>query len=432
MRPMRHDRGHARPVQCRPVSGALHCRWPRRTSRRTRPALPKKGTPSSLKGCLRGAALEATDVGDGGFLDAAVERPDLPPDRQEGSAERDEAEARRPARRGARHVEVGPPAAGRIRSERRRDAHHHRRAHRGTCRRGARPRPANRCRSWRSRASKAPGPAAAAECRRLASLRLLRSAQPRLPSSPCCCSRRSRIPSGARSRRAARGRARRHALPPRRSVAARSPGAGVDLAAAGRSGARRISAPCSSNDEIVDTEIVPDIAAAMAPSPRSTPASSCFRRAIPRGSTSSGSARQRHQASARRARHLSATARGAAPALRPRGGDDAAAGAAARPARRRRGDRRRRHDAAARQADAVHARLSRSTPTRRATGLEWVVQGKPLRVTSGPLSAGKTPIPRDGYVLSFGGPRPPPPLQSLRTGTRVELDTRLHGGRRRR
>ena len=59
-----------------------------------------------------------------------------------------------------------------------------------------------------------------------------------------------------------------------------------------------------------------------------------------------------------------------------------------------------------------------------ATGLEWVVQGKPLRVTSGPLATGKTPIPRDGYVLSFGGTRPPPPLQSLRIGSRVELDTK--------
>ena len=58
-----------------------------------------------------------------------------------------------------------------------------------------------------------------------------------------------------------------------------------------------------------------------------------------------------------------------------------------------------------------------------ATGLEWVLQGKPLSVTSGPLSTGKTPIPRDGYVLSFGGTRPPPALQSLRIGTRVELDT---------
>ena len=59
-----------------------------------------------------------------------------------------------------------------------------------------------------------------------------------------------------------------------------------------------------------------------------------------------------------------------------------------------------------------------------ATGLEWVLQGKPLRVTSGPLATGKTPIPRDGYVLSFGGTRPPPPLQALRIGSRVELDTK--------
>ncbi len=58
-----------------------------------------------------------------------------------------------------------------------------------------------------------------------------------------------------------------------------------------------------------------------------------------------------------------------------------------------------------------------------ATGLEWVLQGKPLRVISGPLSTGKTPIPRDGYVLSFGGTRPPPTLQLLHIGTRVELDT---------
>lgn len=58
-----------------------------------------------------------------------------------------------------------------------------------------------------------------------------------------------------------------------------------------------------------------------------------------------------------------------------------------------------------------------------ATGLEWVVQGQPLRVTSGPLAAGKTPIPRDGYVLSFGGTRPPPALQSLRIGSRADLDT---------
>jgi hypothetical protein len=58
-----------------------------------------------------------------------------------------------------------------------------------------------------------------------------------------------------------------------------------------------------------------------------------------------------------------------------------------------------------------------------ATGLEWVLQGKPLRVSSGPLAAGKTAIPRDGYVLSFGGTQPPPVLQSLRVGSAVELET---------
>ena len=67
-----------------------------------------------------------------------------------------------------------------------------------------------------------------------------------------------------------------------------------------------------------------------------------------------------------------------------------------------------------------------------ATGLEWVVQGKPLRVISGPLSTGKTPIPRDGYVLSFGGTRPPPPLQSLRIGTPGRAGHELHGRRRQR
>lgn len=56
-------------------------------------------------------------------------------------------------------------------------------------------------------------------------------------------------------------------------------------------------------------------------------------------------------------------------------------------------------------------------------GLEWVVSGKPLRVTSAPQTAGKTPIPRDGFVLSYGGTAAPPPLSALTRGTRVELDT---------
>jgi Phosphodiester glycosidase len=56
-------------------------------------------------------------------------------------------------------------------------------------------------------------------------------------------------------------------------------------------------------------------------------------------------------------------------------------------------------------------------------GLEWVVRGKPLRVTGAPQTAGKTPIPRDGFVLSYGGTDAPPPLSALTRGTRVELET---------
>jgi hypothetical protein len=59
-----------------------------------------------------------------------------------------------------------------------------------------------------------------------------------------------------------------------------------------------------------------------------------------------------------------------------------------------------------------------------AGGLEWILEGTPLRVAGTPLSTGKTPIPKGGFVLSFGGSRAPAPLTSLRQGTRVELETR--------
>ena len=59
-----------------------------------------------------------------------------------------------------------------------------------------------------------------------------------------------------------------------------------------------------------------------------------------------------------------------------------------------------------------------------AGGLEWVLEGKPLEVRGRPVSGGKTPIPRDGFVLSFGGSRAPPVLTSLQPGARVNLDTR--------
>jgi hypothetical protein len=56
-------------------------------------------------------------------------------------------------------------------------------------------------------------------------------------------------------------------------------------------------------------------------------------------------------------------------------------------------------------------------------GLEWVVRGNPPRVAGAPQAGGKTPIPRDGFVLSYGGSTAPPPLSALTRGTRVELET---------
>ena len=57
-------------------------------------------------------------------------------------------------------------------------------------------------------------------------------------------------------------------------------------------------------------------------------------------------------------------------------------------------------------------------------GTEWVLDGNPLRVRGKPKTAGKTPIPRGGFVLSYGGTRAPPPLSALRPGSRVDLETR--------
>ena len=54
-------------------------------------------------------------------------------------------------------------------------------------------------------------------------------------------------------------------------------------------------------------------------------------------------------------------------------------------------------------------------------GLEWVVDAQRGRVLSGPLEAGATAIPRNGFVLSFGGLTPPAALKGLKRGTRVKL-----------
>ena len=52
-------------------------------------------------------------------------------------------------------------------------------------------------------------------------------------------------------------------------------------------------------------------------------------------------------------------------------------------------------------------------------GTEWVLEGTPLKVTDIRRDLGKTPIPRDGVVLSFGGLDPPAPLDWLAPGTTV-------------
>lgn len=56
-----------------------------------------------------------------------------------------------------------------------------------------------------------------------------------------------------------------------------------------------------------------------------------------------------------------------------------------------------------------------------AGGLEWPAAAQPPRIAGGPLDAGSTPIPRDGFVLSYGGTPAPPSLRGLKRGTRVDV-----------
>ena len=54
-------------------------------------------------------------------------------------------------------------------------------------------------------------------------------------------------------------------------------------------------------------------------------------------------------------------------------------------------------------------------------GLEWTASGRPTRIVRGPLDGGKTPIPPDGFVLSYGGLSPPTSLRGIKPGARVDL-----------
>ena len=57
------------------------------------------------------------------------------------------------------------------------------------------------------------------------------------------------------------------------------------------------------------------------------------------------------------------------------------------------------------------------------TGVEWQLAGSPLRVTERRPNAGRTRIPRDGIVLSFGGTVLPTGLERLDEGQDVAIQT---------
>ena len=57
------------------------------------------------------------------------------------------------------------------------------------------------------------------------------------------------------------------------------------------------------------------------------------------------------------------------------------------------------------------------------TGVEWQLAGSPLRVTERRPNAGRTHIPEDGVVLSFGGTVLPTGLERLDVGQEVSLRT---------
>lgn len=59
------------------------------------------------------------------------------------------------------------------------------------------------------------------------------------------------------------------------------------------------------------------------------------------------------------------------------------------------------------------------------TGVEWQLAGAPLKVVERRPNAGRTPIPRNGIVLSFGGTVLPTALERLDRGQRVTIEPRV-------
>lgn len=55
-------------------------------------------------------------------------------------------------------------------------------------------------------------------------------------------------------------------------------------------------------------------------------------------------------------------------------------------------------------------------------GIEWILDGEPLMVHERRHDAGSSAIPASGFVLSYGGLEPPPPLDDLDPGDRVAIE----------
>ena len=60
-----------------------------------------------------------------------------------------------------------------------------------------------------------------------------------------------------------------------------------------------------------------------------------------------------------------------------------------------------------------------------ANGIEWVVAGSPPTVRERRVDLGSAPIPAAGFVLSFGGLEPPPPLDALDAGSKISIERRF-------
>ena len=62
------------------------------------------------------------------------------------------------------------------------------------------------------------------------------------------------------------------------------------------------------------------------------------------------------------------------------------------------------------------------------SGTEWQLGGQPLQVTGRHAGVGRTPVPRDGMVLSYGGTVLPTALERLLEGQRVSFETNFQTG----